>query len=360
MLGYNDSELSNKIFQIRQKSLNRYREDFTRRPVKFWLERDRLLNKVGTSLVVILATRGCSWALSDKGGCSMCGYIYDAPITVPDSESLIKQFDLAYDACRSVEDSLAIKIFTSGSFLDELEVPKAARRAIFKKIASDERVEEVIVETRPQYVNYEILSECRDILRDIYLEIGIGLETSNDEIMNHYINKGFNLNEFERAVSIANKSGVGVKSYILIKPPFLREREAIIDSIRSAEDSFKIGVNSISFNPCTVHRGTLVEYLWNQGKYRPPWLWSVIEILKIITKNLTKNKRIICSLVGIGSEKGPHNCGKCDKRIKDLLAEFTLNQNPEVLLKAECDCKSEWRDYCEEEFIWNRTPDKYK
>ncbi|MGQ9720248.1 MAG: archaeosine biosynthesis radical SAM protein RaSEA [Candidatus Jordarchaeum sp.] len=346
-----DSKIVNKIVEIRRKNLNKFRRDFVERPVKYWLEKDRLFNKIGSSLVVILATRGCNWALSNWGGCSMCGYVYDAPITVPDSKSLIKQFELAYESSISAKSPLAIKIFTSGSFFDEMEVPKTARESILNKIAADERIEELIVETRPEYVNYEILSQCREILGEIYFEVAIGLETSNDNIRNYYINKGFELKDFERAVFMAKNTGVGVKSYILIKPLFLREGEAIIDSISSAIDSFKIGVNSISFNPCTVHRGTLVEYLWKLGKYRPPWLWSIIEILKKTSKNLNSERRIICSLVGIGSKKGPHNCGKCDKQIRKLLNEFTLTQSPEVLLNMECDCKQEWLDYCEEEFI---------
>lgn len=116
MFEANDSELVNKIIEIRRKNLNRFRKDFKEKPVKYWLEKDRFLNKIGTSLVVILATRGCNWALSSGGGCSMCGYIYDSPLTIPDSDSLIKQFDLACKASIPVKDSLAIKIFTSGSF----------------------------------------------------------------------------------------------------------------------------------------------------------------------------------------------------------------------------------------------------
>ncbi len=347
----NDSELVGKIVEIRKKSLNKLRRDFRERPVKYWLEKDRLLNNTGTSLVVILATRGCNWALSNGGGCSMCGYIYDAPITIPDSSSLIKQFDSAYEASISVKAPLAIKIFTSGSFFDEREIPKAARESILKKINMDKRIEEVIVETRPEYVNHEILRECREILGEIYFEVALGLETSNDNIRNLYINKGFELKDFERVVSMAKNTGVGVKSYVLIKPPFLREGEAIIDSTSSAIDSSKIGVNSVSFNPCTVHKGTLVEHLWKLGKYRPPWLWSIIEILKRTSEKINNRIRIICSLAGMGSKKGPHNCGKCDKKIRELLNEFTLTQNPEVLSNVECNCKQEWLDYCEKEFI---------
>ncbi|MEM3587662.1 MAG: hypothetical protein QXO71_10130, partial [Candidatus Jordarchaeaceae archaeon] len=170
MTGTNNSGLVDLIVEIRRKNLNKLR-DLKEKAVKYWLEKDRFLNKIGTSLVIILPTRGCSWALSNKGGCSMCGYIYDTPLTTPDSNSLINQFDLAYRASISVKTPLAIKIFTSGSFFDECEVPKTAREAILKKIVTDKRVEEVIVETRPEYVSYEILKECREILDGIHFEI---------------------------------------------------------------------------------------------------------------------------------------------------------------------------------------------
>ncbi|PNX45885.1 MAG: radical SAM protein, partial [Thermoplasmata archaeon M9B1D] len=48
----------------------------TKEPVSFWSEKDILNKKVVDAFVIILRTRGCSWAL--KSGCSMCGYFNDS------------------------------------------------------------------------------------------------------------------------------------------------------------------------------------------------------------------------------------------------------------------------------------------
>ena len=71
-----DSEFSKTIREIREKSL----EDRSHtRKVVHWVEDHRLLSGPGKAIVFILPTRGCSWALSKSGGCSICGYIYDNP-----------------------------------------------------------------------------------------------------------------------------------------------------------------------------------------------------------------------------------------------------------------------------------------
>ena len=60
-----------------------------------------------------------------------------------------------------------MKIFVSGSFLNENEVPKEARDTILGILRDEENVKEVVVESRPEYVTEDVLHglqlalECR-------------------------------------------------------------------------------------------------------------------------------------------------------------------------------------------------------
>jgi len=71
----------------------------------------------------------------------------------------------------------------------------------------------------------------------------------------------------------------------------------------------------------TIHKRTLVERLWKLGAYRPPWLWSAVEILK------NADAEIICDLVAAGKIRGPHNCFKCDNQVAKEIREFSLTRD---------------------------------
>jgi radical SAM enzyme (TIGR01210 family) len=80
----------------------------------------------------------------------MCGYCYDSAHTSPSADDLISQFQKAMVKA-SKFDRFMVKIFTSGSFLDEKEVPADARSKILSLLEEDSRVFKVVVESRPEF-----------------------------------------------------------------------------------------------------------------------------------------------------------------------------------------------------------------
>ncbi|HII95780.1 MAG TPA: TIGR01210 family radical SAM protein, partial [Candidatus Methanofastidiosum sp.] len=144
---------------------------------------------------------------------------------------------------------------------------------------------------------------------------------------------------FLSASEILKKLGIINKAYLMIKPPFLTEKEAIHDAINSAKSIENIA-DVISFNPMTVHKNTLVEYLWNKGEYSPPWGWSIIEILKETAK---LRPDIICHPVAFGRSRGPKNCKSCNREIEKRILEFSINNDVKIL-EYDCDCKKEWEE----------------
>jgi radical SAM enzyme (TIGR01210 family) len=289
--------------------------------INWWVEKDVLKGEIVDAFVMILRTRGCGWAL--KGGCSMCGYINDAAKKGVGEEDILFQF---VEVMRHFSNEKIVKIFTSGSFLDEEE-------KILKTL--DKKTEKIIVETRPEFVSRERLKGIQN------LEISLGLESANDFVSENSINKGFKLEDYTKAATILNDLGIDVKTYLLIKPPFLMEREAIKDAVKSAEIAAKYS-QTISFNPVNVQRFTLVEKLWRSGEYRTPWLWSVVEVLKQSSKLM--DVRLMSSPTAGGTKKGAHNCGKCDAHVLKGIKEFSLTQDISFLDELNCDCKEHWQD----------------
>ncbi|MFX1571919.1 MAG: archaeosine biosynthesis radical SAM protein RaSEA [Promethearchaeota archaeon] len=353
--------VAEKVKFFREKALKnkkKYEKEQLSQPVAFWIKKDRLINEIGKQFTIILRTKGCSWSLSKTGGCTMCGYINDANIDDIEQSQVINQFIYAINSKMSEieedHDKFILKIFNSGSFFDEKEISEVVRRTIYEKIAGIKSIKEVVLESRLEYITTEILSEIREFLKDKYVEIAIGLETVNDYIRNNYINKGFLYENFKEVCNECKGFDIGIKAYLLFKPPFLNEQAAIDDCVNSIRNLIEQDINTISINPLNIQKGTLVEYLWYQNRYRPPWYYSLFKCLKkSLTQKDLEKVRILSDPSGAGTRRGIHNCLKkeCENSAKQMLSNFVLSQNLSELKQNgfECNCKSKYqleKNYC--------------
>jgi radical SAM enzyme (TIGR01210 family) len=305
-----------------------------RRPVASWLDYDFMPEEQRAirSLTVILRTVGCSWR-----HCTMCGYWQEgAAVTQAD---VLTQ--LAEALRKSPEEEFMLKIFTSGSFFDDREVSSETRRSIAAMVNARPKIKKLIVETRPEFVTPEKIGELQAIEAVEHFELAFGLETADDFIRSSYIKKGFSFDEYRTAAQIVRESGATVKTYLLLKPPFLSEKEAIDDVIKSAERAAPYS-SAISLNLCTIQKSTPLETLWRRGYYRPPWLWSAVAAIRAMK---SRGIVVMSDPVGAGAVRGPHNCGACDAAISYAIRRFNVTQDPGVLERLEaltCDCKAVW------------------
>ncbi|MFB6298518.1 MAG: archaeosine biosynthesis radical SAM protein RaSEA [Salinirussus sp.] len=308
-----------------------------REPTRVWLDEDNTPDGVYDSLTIILNTGGCRWARA--GGCTMCGYVAESVEggTVT-HEDLVAQVEAALEHERENADAPAgqVKIYTSGSFLDEREIPPETRRAIAETFADRDRM---VVESLPDFVDAEKLAAFTD--RGLATDVAVGLETATDRIRRDCVNKYFSFAAFEDAAAEAHGAGAGVKAYLLLKPPFLSESEAVADMIESVRRCSDVaGCHTVSMNPCNVQRHTMVEDLFHDEGYRPPWLWSVCDVLESTTD---AEALVVSDPVGHGSDRGPHNCGDCDDRVQRAIKDFDLRQDPAVFEQVSCDCERTWQ-----------------
>ena len=347
-------KMIDKLIKIRKSSLkeiSKLSERELSNPISYWIKEDRLLNGIGKEFTIILRTRGCRWALSEQGGCSMCGYIRDSYIENLKPQYIKDQFLKAWNAkIEEIEKddfNFIIKIFNSGSFFDDEEIPEDTRDFIYEKISQVDKIKEIVVESRVEFLNEIKLKKMKEMLGDKHIEIAIGLETSNDHIRINYLNKGLRYDDFLSAVKLIRRNQIGIRVYLLFKPPFLNEISAIDDCIASIKKMIELKVNTISINPVNIQKGTLVEYLWKKELYRPPWFYSLIKCLKsaITSQELLNSTRIVSDPSGAGTIRGIHNCRDKlgNERMKTVLQDFVLTQNIDEIRYIEeyieSDCK---------------------
>jgi radical SAM enzyme (TIGR01210 family) len=334
----NNDLLVSKIQDIRHQHLAQIS---TSQYPKIWSSVSE--NAESVTVTIVIPSRGCSWALSEYGGCSVCGYVNDSSRdrTVPIDTIIERLSELLLDT--KYTKKIEIQIFNSGSFFDEKDVSTELRTKIIDLITDIPEVYKLAVECRTEYIikGRKIIETTFEQLKGVILEIGIGLESSNNSILRDCWNKGTTLENYKESVNILRTIGVKIKSYIFLKPPFLTERDAIRDTILTIDEIAQIGTDVISINPCNVQNGTLVNELFHQNKYRPPWLWSVLHIIQAASK-ITPDTVIICDPSAAGKLRGAHNCGKCDKTVIPLLTKAI---NGEVIpsdLSQICSCYHKW------------------
>ena len=298
-----------------------------------WKEGDMSGGRRVDAMVVIMRTNGCCWVRS--GGCTMCGY-REASLGGVTEEDLLSQLDQALSRYRGEP---FVKIYTSGSFLDDNEVPPEVRRRIYGAFSGCERI---LFESRPEFVTPESLADVPPTAT-----VALGLESSDPEVLEKAVHKGFTPDDIRRAGLLLKERGLGVRTYLLLKTPFMTESMAIEDAVRSARfaDDFS---DEISVNPLNVQRGTYVERLWKRGDFRPPWIWSLIEVFKQLSG--TVDARLMSSPSGGGASRGVHNCGQCDERALKAVERFSYSQDPADLDVA-CECQARWRAYMESESL---------
>ena len=163
--------LVEKIKILRSKTIRKklkFEDERLNKPVSFWIKEDRLLKEKGKEFTIILRTKGCSWALGETGGCSMCGYIQDSTIEEIDPIHIINQFDYAFQKkikeISTDKDDFILKIFNSGSFFDNDEISADVREHIYNRIAEVPKIKEIVVESRVDYITRKKLKKMKSFL----------------------------------------------------------------------------------------------------------------------------------------------------------------------------------------------------
>lgn len=331
--------LSSSIFNLRHEYFNNRNPDFQ---PKLWSNTTE--TEQNFVITTVIPTRGCSWALSEAGGCSVCGYVNDSS-----NERLIPEQRILKEINRSLtqiasDKPIEYKLYNSGSFFDESDVPRKLRLQIVDIIRKTPGIFQLGVESRPEHIinHLDAVKETKKMLNPIKLEIGIGFESSNNAILTDCWNKGISVEDYRKSVQKIRTLDVRIKSYIFIKPPFLTEKEAINDAIKTVHDAIDIGTDVISLNPCNIQNGTLVNLLQKQNRYQPPWLWSVLHIVKTI-REVFPDLEIICEPSALGKQRGTHNCGKCDSTVFDLINRIIKNEIINDDLSTICSCFLRWK-----------------
>lgn len=235
-------------------------------PYGFFLEEERCASgRIVRSGSVLLTNKECPWH------CLMCDlWKHTLKSTVPRG-AIPAQIDYALAQFGVRPEQL--KLYNSGSFFDPAAIRPEDYPAIAQRVAF---AEHVIVEAHPRLIGEKSL-RFRDLLAGS-LEVAVGLETAHPDVLPR-LNKRFTLEHFARAAAFLRREGIALRAFVLVKPPFLDDAQAIEWAVKSASFAFDCGAGVVSLIPTRAGNGALDRLLLS-GEFSPPSLGVLEQALE--------------------------------------------------------------------------------
>ncbi|MCH2267824.1 archaeosine biosynthesis radical SAM protein RaSEA [Candidatus Thalassarchaeum betae] len=289
-----------------------------------------------TAATVIFRTRGCVWWW--KSGCTFCGYFNDVRDDVT-ADDLFAQWEEAKRRLDDFEGCSMVKVYTSGTFFEDRENPPEWQEAILRE--THERGLHLVIEAQAQLCTPEKLAWVAE--RHPGCTVAVGLEAYDDAVLRFHVNKGFSTKQWHRSVDMLRDNGLRVKTYLLFKPPFMSEGDALELTCRWISQVAPLS-DDVSVNPMNIQKRTIVERLFRNREYRPPWLWSLVEMMERVHDDISEAQtRIIVHPTAAGRIRGAHNCGACDAEVVAAIERYSVSGDTREFADLDCDCKRVWR-----------------
>ena len=199
------------------------------------------------------------------------------------------------------------------------------------------------------FITSEKILEAKKHLGGKELAVAIGLQSSNDLVRELAVNSTCTKFNFEKAASILKEYDYTPLTFLMIKPPFLTEKEAVDDTVESISYLSSLGIDNPILCPTRIAPNTIGQLLFENGQFKPPWLWSVTEVLKTSARrNSASRPRVVTSELkpeGNLDSVCPKNCGKCTSTFISAFESYNKSHDVRLLEGMNCGCQADYQAY---------------
>lgn len=284
-----------------------------KRPYHFLIDHERTASgEIVPVATIFLTNRECPWR------CLMCDLWKNTLTQSVSAGDIPSQIEFAL---AGLGHARQVKLYNSGSFVDAAAIPPSDYPAIAELLR---KFEHVIVECHPALVGARVL-EFQKLLRT-KLEVAMGLETVHPEVLPR-LNKRMTLGMFSKAAEFLRQHEIALRVFVLLKPPFLSEEEALIWTQRSIEFAFHCGATVVSIIPVRKGNGALEAM-----GFEEPRLDSLESAL--VAGIELRRGRVFADLWDLERFS---NCDSCYPRRRARLERMNLSQTVEPSIECvEC------------------------
>lgn len=275
------------------------------KPYAFLNEKEHINGVVEDISVIFLSNKECPFR------CLMCDlWQYTTDNSVPKG-AIPEQIEYAL---KQLAPTKHLKLYNSGNFFDNNAIPESDYAQIAELLQD---FETIIVECHPKLINEKCL-RFRDMLKP-KLQVGMGLETVHSGVLAK-LNKKFTLTDFENSVKFLDKNDIAVRAFILLRPPFLSEKEGIEWAKKSIDFALSIGIKNCTIIPTRSGNGAMDELL-AEGLFTPPKIQS---LEKVLDYGINLKEGVV--FADLWDIELFSSCTKCIDDRKKRLLNINLNQ----------------------------------
>ena len=250
----------------RYKHLNKYlKEKFGERTLKICIDGNfSCPNRDGKC-----STGGCIFC-SEKGSGEHLNSI--------NISTQIKNYFSSYKASRANKFIVYFQNFTNT--YDSIENLKAK----YDTALIDNRIVGLQIATRPDCIDEDICKLIKSYSEKYYVCVELGLQTANDTTAK-IINRGYNNNVFTEAVELLNKYNIDIVTHIMVGLP----NETFEDLKNTITFINSHNIQGIKIHSCYIVKNTVLENMYNNGKYSPISFEYYMKCLEYILTHISPN-----------------------------------------------------------------------
>jgi radical SAM enzyme (TIGR01210 family) len=286
------------------------------RPYAWLVEKERTVSgEIEDTAIIFLTNPACPFH------CLMCDLWKNTTDGPAIPGAIPAQIEWALEQMPDVKH---VKLYNSGSFFDDRAIPPDD----YEKIASLLRgFETVIVESHPKFIGDNCLN-FKNMLNP-ELHVALGLETIHQDVLLK-LNKQMTLEDFSNSVRFLTQNGIRSRAFVLLRPPFMSEKEGIYWAKKSIVYAFNAGVECCTIIPVRGGNGAM-ELLMKRGDFCLPDIQSLETVLEFgIELNAGRVFADVWDLSLFSS------CNKCLEKRAERLIDINLRQA--IVDNYKCSC----------------------
>ena len=215
------------------------------------------------------------------GGCTFCNNEAFTPSYCQPSKSITQQIEegIEFHRRRYRTASRYLAYFQSFS---NTYAPLDVLRERYLEALSHPEVVGVVVGTRPDCVNEEILDFFTELAKEYYVTIEYGIESTYDDTLKA-INRGHDFECARRAVEMTAERGLSVGAHFVLGLPGESD-EMILEQVERIN---ALPLTTIKFHQLQVFKGTAMEREYDEHPERFRF-WELEEYLDLFTEILRR------------------------------------------------------------------------
>ncbi|NPA38206.1 MAG: radical SAM protein [Candidatus Nanohaloarchaeota archaeon] len=224
---------------------------------------------------IILESGRCAW-----GKCIFCVMSKKKQVRIKSKDELKQEF------LKKLRDykGEGVKIFNSGTFIDDQQIPREVRQFIFEELRK-RGIKKIVIEVWPGFITHEKLSELKEDAKDLEVHIAMGLESANDEVLNK-IKKGTTLKKWEESAKLIKRYGFKVRAYVMVNLPYVKDIKQ--DFEQTMKFALQYADSIAVMNTFAYSSYAELFDMWLKGEWKP----ITIEEFKEIVKNYQNHPKV--------------------------------------------------------------------